>query len=70
ILAVAGLTDPRVTYWEPAKWVAKLRMHNSGHNPVLLKTNMSAGHGGASGRFSRLEEVAFNYAFAVKAVDV
>ena len=66
ILAVAGLTDPRVTYWEPAKWVAKLRTHNTGQNPVLLKTNMSAGHGGASGRFSRLEEVAFNYAFAVK----
>jgi oligopeptidase B len=70
ILAVAGLTDPRVTYWEPAKWVAKLRTHNSGHNPVLLKTNMSAGHGGASGRFSRLEEVAFNYAFAVKVAGV
>jgi oligopeptidase B len=70
ILAVAGLTDPRVTYWEPAKWVAKLREHNTGHNPVLLKTNMSAGHGGASGRFSRLEEVAFNYAFAIKAAEV
>ncbi len=70
ILAVAGLTDPRVTYWEPAKWVAKLRTHNTGHNPVLLKTNMSAGHGGASGRFSRLEEVAFSYAFAVKAAGV
>jgi oligopeptidase B len=67
ILAVAGLTDPRVTYWEPAKWVAKLRMHNTGGNPVLLKTNMAAGHGGASGRFSRLEEVAYTYAFAVKA---
>jgi oligopeptidase B len=70
ILAVAGLTDPRVTYWEPAKWVAKLRTHNTGHNPVLLKTNMSAGHGGASGRFSRLEEVAFNYAFAIKVAGV
>jgi oligopeptidase B len=61
ILAIAGLTDPRVTYWEPAKWVAKLRE---------LKTNMSAGHGGASGRFSRLEEVAVSYAFAVKAAQV
>jgi oligopeptidase B len=70
ILAVAGLTDPRVTYWEPAKWVAKLRAYNTGHNPVLLKTNMAAGHGGASGRFSRLEEVAFNYAFAVKVAGV
>lgn len=67
ILAVAGLTDPRVTYWEPAKWVAKLRDLNTSANPILLKTNMSAGHGGASGRFSRLEEVAFNYAFAIKA---
>jgi oligopeptidase B len=67
ILAIAGLTDPRVTYWEPAKWVARLREHSTSGNPVLLKTNMSAGHGGASGRFSRLEEVAYSYAFAIKA---
>ncbi len=67
ILAIAGLTDPRVTYWEPAKWVAKLREHNTGDSPIMLKTNMSAGHGGASGRFSRLEEVATSYAFAIKA---
>ena len=67
ILAIAGLTDPRVTYWEPAKWVARLRDHSTSGNPVLLKTNMSAGHGGASGRFSRLEEVAYSYAFAIKA---
>ena len=66
ILAVAGLTDPRVTYWEPAKWVARLRARKMGDNPVLLKINMDAGHAGASGRFSRLEEVAFNYAFALK----
>ena len=70
ILAIAGLTDPRVTYWEPAKWVAKLREFNTGTHPVMLKTNMSAGHGGASGRFSRLEEVATSYAFAVKAAGV
>lgn len=70
ILAVAGLTDPRVTYWEPAKWVARLRDNNSGNHPILLKTNMSAGHGGASGRFSRLEEVATSYAFAIKAAGV
>lgn len=70
ILAIAGLTDPRVTYWEPAKWVAKLREHNTGNTPVMLKTNMSAGHGGASGRFSRLEEVATSYAFAIKAAAV
>ncbi|WP_144378568.1 S9 family peptidase [Mesorhizobium amorphae] len=66
ILAVAGLTDPRVTYWEPAKWVAKLRELKSGDNPVLFKINMDSGHAGASGRFSRLEEIALNYAFALK----
>jgi len=68
ILAVGGLTDPRVTYWEPAKWVAKLRATKTDDALLLLKTNMEAGHGGASGRFARLEEVAFNYAFALKAV--
>ncbi len=52
ILALSGLTDPRVTYWEPTKWVAKLREHNTGDAPILLKTNMAAGHGGKSGRFS------------------
>nr|WP_316653176.1 S9 family peptidase [uncultured Gellertiella sp.] len=66
ILALAGLTDPRVTYWEPAKWVAKLRAHTTGTAPILLKTNMDAGHGGASGRFQRLEETALEYAFAIK----
>ncbi|CAM5504794.1 oligopeptidase B [Aquamicrobium terrae] len=66
ILAVAGLTDPRVTYWEPAKWVARLRELKAGDNPVLFRINMDAGHAGASGRFSRLEEVAYTYAFALK----
>ena len=65
ILAVAGLTDPRVTYWEPAKWVAKLRATKTDGNVLMLKTNMDAGHGGASGRFDRLKEVALNYAFAL-----
>jgi oligopeptidase B len=65
ILAMAGLTDPRVTYWEPAKWVARLRATLTGGGPVLLRTNMGAGHGGASGRFSRLDEVAIAYAFAL-----
>ncbi|MEX0955403.1 MAG: S9 family peptidase [Rhizobiaceae bacterium] len=66
ILAVAGLTDPRVTYWEPAKWVARLRERTTSDNPVLFKINLDAGHAGASGRFSRLEEIAYNYAFAIK----
>jgi oligopeptidase B len=66
ILALAGLTDPRVTYWEPAKWLAKLREYNQGSNLLLLQTNMEAGHGGASGRFDRLKEVALAYVFALK----
>lgn len=64
ILALAGLTDPRVTYWEPAKWIARLRARASG-GPFLLKTNMDAGHGGAAGRFDRLKEVALIQAFAL-----
>ena len=68
ILAVGGLTDPRVTYWEPAKWVARLRELKTDDNLLLLKTNMGAGHGGASGRFDRLKEVAFVYAFGLKVV--
>ncbi len=65
MLVLAGLTDPRVTYWEPAKWVAKLRANNTGNKPVFLKTNMDAGHGGAAGRFDRLDEVALAYVFAI-----
>jgi oligopeptidase B len=66
ILAMAGLTDPRVTYWEPAKWVAKLRAYATGNPLILLRTNMDAGHGGAAGRFDRLQETAFATAFALK----
>ena len=68
ILAIGGLTDPRVTYWEPAKWVARLRATITGGGPVLLHTNMGAGHGGASGRFDQLDEVALEQVFALKAV--
>ncbi|HEY9012718.1 MAG TPA: S9 family peptidase [Devosia sp.] len=67
ILALAGLTDPRVTYWEPAKWVAKLRDTKTDSNPLYLKTHMGAGHGGASGRFERIKETALSYAFALDA---
>jgi len=68
ILAMGGLTDPRVTYWEPAKWIARLRATMASGGPVLLRTNMGAGHGGASGRFHRLDEIAIAYAFALWAV--
>ena len=66
ILAFAGLTDPRVTYWEPAKWIARLRSHNTSNSMILLKTNMEAGHGGASGRFDALKEVALDFAYTLK----
>jgi oligopeptidase B len=63
MLITGGLHDSQVQYWEPAKWVAKLRELKIGTNPVLLKTNMEAGHGGASGRFRRHQETAFSYVF-------
>jgi len=64
-LITGGLTDPRVTYWEPAKWAAKLRERQSGPAPILLKINMDAGHQGESGRYDSLKETALEYAFAV-----
>ncbi|HEX6106526.1 MAG TPA: S9 family peptidase [Gemmatimonadales bacterium] len=63
ILVTAGLNDPRVAYWEPAKWTARLRARKTDGNRLLLRTNMGAGHGGASGRYDHLREVAFKYAF-------
>ena len=69
VLATGGLSDPRVTYWEPEKWVAKLRPATTSGKPILLKINMEAGHGGASGRFDYLKEVAHDYAFAIWAID-
>jgi oligopeptidase B len=68
LLITAGLNDPRVHYWEPAKWAAKLRDTKTGDSLLLLKTNMGAGHGGASGRYGRLRELAFEYAFIVDRV--
>jgi oligopeptidase B len=63
LLATGGLADPRVTYWEPAKWVAKLRAFKTDENLTLLKINMEAGHGGPAGRFQKLRDFAFNFAF-------
>ena len=63
LMVTAGLNDPRVTYWEPAKWVAKLRATKTDDNVLLLKTNMGAGHGGKSGRFESLHESAEEFAF-------
>ena len=65
LLVTAGLNDPRVSYWEPAKWVAKQRRLKHQNRILLLKTNMGAGHGGDSGRFDQLKEVAMEYAFAI-----
>ena len=63
MLVKTSFNDSQVMYWEPAKYVAKLRTLKADHNVLLLKTNMAAGHGGASGRYEHLHEVAFDYAF-------
>ena len=63
LLITAGLHDSQVQYWEPAKWVAKLREYNRGGYKLYLKTNMEAGHGGASGRFEAMKEDASEFAF-------
>ncbi|MEM6251375.1 MAG: S9 family peptidase [Cyanobacteria bacterium P01_D01_bin.156] len=70
LLITGGLNDPRVSYWEPAKWTAKLRDLKTDSNQLLLKTNMDAGHGGASGRYGWLEETAFEYAFMLDSLDL
>ena len=65
MLVTSGVNDSRVAFWEPAKWVAKLRTHKTDTHPLLLKMNMGAGHGGATGRYERLKETAFRYAFII-----
>ena len=70
MLITAGLNDPRVAYWEPAKFTARLRALKTDRNRLLLKTNMGAGHGGASGRWDFLREVAFKYAFVLDVLEM
>jgi len=69
MLVTTGFHDSQVQYWEPAKWVAKLRVYNTGDNVVLLQTEMEAGHGGASGRFRRFRRTALEYAFMLDLID-
>ncbi len=68
LLVTTSLNDSQVAYWEPAKWTAKLRATKTDTNPLYLKTNMAGGHGGSSGRYARYKEVAFRYAFMLKAL--
>jgi oligopeptidase B len=70
MLVTTSLNDSQVMYWEPAKYVAKLRTLKTDSNPLLLKCNMGAGHGGASGRYDRLKEVAFEYAWLMRQVGI
>ncbi len=68
MLVTSGLNDSRVAYWEPTKWVARLRELRTDANPLLLRMNMGAGHGGSSGRYERLKDIAFDYAFMLEQV--
>jgi oligopeptidase B len=70
LLATAGLNDPRVSYWEPAKWVARLRATKAGSSRLLLKTEMGAGHMGPSGRYDAWKDEAFVYAFVLDTLGV
>jgi oligopeptidase B len=69
MLVTTGLHDSQVQYFEPAKWVAKLRTHKTNQQPLLFRTNMEAGHGGKSGRFSRMIEIAEEYAFVLSLLE-
>jgi len=68
MLVRTSLNDSQVGYWEGVKWVAKLREHNTSAHPILLRVNMGAGHGGASGRYDALKDVAFDYAYVLERV--
>jgi oligopeptidase B len=68
LLVMSGVNDSRVAFWEPAKWVAKLREYKTDKNPLMLHMLMGAGHGGSSGRYDRYKEIAFRYAFMLDAV--
>ena len=68
MLVTTSFNDSQVMYWEPAKWVAKLRSRKTDANPLYFKINLAGGHGGSSGRYDRLHEVAFKYAFMLDAV--
>jgi oligopeptidase B len=70
MLVKTSLHDSQVMYWEPAKYVAKLRTLKTDNNPLLLVTNMQAGHGGASGRYDYLKEIAFDYAFLLRELGI
>jgi oligopeptidase B len=70
MLVKTSFNDSQVMYWEPAKYVAKLRTLKTDKNPLLLKTNMGAGHGGSSGRYDYLKEVAFDYAFILGQMEI
>jgi oligopeptidase B len=66
LLVTGGLNDPRVAYWEPAKWIARIRERQTGDGIVLLKTELGAGHGGPSGRYDSIREMALEYAFLIE----
>jgi oligopeptidase B len=70
MLVETSLNDSQVMYWEPAKFVARLRDLKTDANPLLLRVNMEAGHGGASGRYDFLKEIAFSYAFVLGVVGI
>lgn len=70
MLIEVSINDSQVPFWEGAKFAAKIRAMNTDDNTILLKTNMGAGHGGASGRYDRLKEIAFDYAYALRQVGI